>query len=33
MNRQAGRFIDDEVPPDERTIARRVWDYLSLDEN
>jgi outer membrane protein assembly factor BamD len=33
MNRAAGRFVEDEVPPAERSLARRVWDYLSLDEN
>lgn len=33
MNRAAGRFVDDEVPPEERSLGRRVWDYLNLDEN
>jgi outer membrane protein assembly factor BamD len=33
MNRQAGRFIDDEPPPEEVSLARKVWEYLSLDEN
>jgi outer membrane protein assembly factor BamD len=33
MNREAGRFLDDEPDPSEVSLARRVWDYLSLDEN
>jgi len=33
MNREAGRFIDDTPAPGEVSLARRVWDYLSLDEN
>jgi outer membrane protein assembly factor BamD len=33
MNRAAGRFVDDETPPEERSLTRRIWDYLSLDEN
>lgn len=33
LNRQAGRFISDEPAPEEVTIARRIWDYLELDQN
>jgi outer membrane protein assembly factor BamD len=33
LNRQAGRFIDDEPAPDEISLGRKLWDYLSLDEN
>lgn len=33
MNREAGRFLDDEPKPSEISLARRIWDYLSLDEN
>lgn len=33
INREAGRFLDDEPAPSEVSLARRVWDYLSLDEN
>ncbi|KAA6187729.1 outer membrane protein assembly factor BamD [Thiohalocapsa marina] len=33
LNRQAGRFIDDEPAPDEISLGRKIWDYLSLDEN
>lgn len=33
MNREAGRFIDDEPDPSEVSLARKVWDYLGLDEN
>ena len=33
VNREAGRFISDEPEPGEVSLARKVWDYLSLDEN
>jgi outer membrane protein assembly factor BamD len=33
LNRQAGRFIDDEPPPGEVSLGRKVWEYLSLDRN
>lgn len=33
MNREAGRFLNDEPEPGEVSLARRVWEYLSLDEN
>jgi outer membrane protein assembly factor BamD len=33
VNRQAGRFIDDEPAPGEVTVSRKVWDYLELDKN
>jgi outer membrane protein assembly factor BamD len=33
LNRQAGRFIPDEPEPGDISLARKVWDYLSLDEN
>jgi outer membrane protein assembly factor BamD len=33
VNRQAGRFVSDQPEPGEVSLARRVWDYLSLDEN
>jgi outer membrane protein assembly factor BamD len=33
INRQAGRFISDEPEPGEISLTRRVWEYLSLDEN
>jgi outer membrane protein assembly factor BamD len=33
MNREAGRFLDDEPDPSEVSLARKLWDYLSLDEN
>ncbi|WP_296804668.1 outer membrane protein assembly factor BamD [Thiocapsa sp.] len=33
LNREAGRFISDEPEPGEVSLARKVWDYLSLDEN
>jgi len=33
INRKAGRFIDDTPAPDEISLGRKIWDYLSLDEN
>lgn len=33
LNRKAGRFIDDTPPPSEISLGRKIWDYLSLDEN
>ncbi len=33
LNRKAGRFIDDEPAPNEISLGRKLWDYLSLDEN
>ncbi|MFB1486039.1 MULTISPECIES: outer membrane protein assembly factor BamD [unclassified Thiocapsa] len=33
LNREAGRFISDEPEPGEVSLARKLWDYLSLDEN
>jgi outer membrane protein assembly factor BamD len=33
LNRQEGRFIADEVQPEKVDLARRLWDYLQLDEN
>ncbi|EXJ15207.1 Putative component of the lipoprotein assembly complex (forms a complex with YaeT, YfgL, and NlpB) [Imhoffiella purpurea] len=33
LNRQAGRFVPDEPEPDKADLARKLWDYLSLDEN
>lgn len=33
LNRQAGRFIDDEPPPGEVSLGRKVWDYVGLDTN
>jgi outer membrane protein assembly factor BamD len=33
LNREAGRFIDDEPEPGDISLARKVWDYLSLDQN
>jgi outer membrane protein assembly factor BamD len=33
LNRKAGRFIDDTPAPDEISLGRKIWDYLSLDEN
>jgi outer membrane protein assembly factor BamD len=33
INRQAGRFVSDEPEPGEVSLTRRVWEYLSLDEN
>ncbi len=33
LNRQAGRFIPDGIEPGEADLARKIWDYLSLDKN
>jgi outer membrane protein assembly factor BamD len=33
LNRQAGRFIDDETPPGEVSLGRKIWDYIGLDTN
>ncbi len=33
VNKQAGRFIPDQPEPGDVSLARKVWDYLSLDEN
>jgi outer membrane protein assembly factor BamD len=33
LNRQRGRFIADEPEPRKVDLARKIWDYLSLDEN
>ncbi|WP_295406756.1 outer membrane protein assembly factor BamD [uncultured Thiocystis sp.] len=32
LNRQAGRFAPDEPEPDEVDLARKLWEYLKLDE-
>jgi outer membrane protein assembly factor BamD len=33
VNRKSGRFIADEHEPGKVDLARKVWDYLSLDRN
>jgi outer membrane protein assembly factor BamD len=33
LNRAEGRFISDEPEPGDVSLARKVWEYLSLDEN
>ncbi len=33
VNREAGRFIDDGVAPEEVGLTRKIWDYLQLDQN
>lgn len=33
LNRQEGRFIADEARPEKVDLARRLWDYLQLDQN
>ncbi|MCK7576455.1 MAG: outer membrane protein assembly factor BamD [Chromatiales bacterium] len=33
INRRQGRFIADEVQPEKVDLARRLWDYLQLDQN
>jgi outer membrane protein assembly factor BamD len=33
LNRQAGRFIQDEPAPGEISLGRKLWDYVGLDTN
>jgi outer membrane protein assembly factor BamD len=33
LNREAGRFLPDDVPPSEVSLSRKIWDYLELDKN
>lgn len=33
LNRQAGRFIADDPQPEQVDLARKLWNYLKLDEN
>ena len=33
LNREAGRFLSDDVPPSEVSLSRKIWDYLELDKN
>lgn len=33
LNRKAGRFISDQPPPEEVSLTRKLWDYLSLDRD
>ncbi|MBK1700729.1 outer membrane protein assembly factor BamD [Thiococcus pfennigii] len=33
VNREAGRFVDDTESPEEVGLARKIWNYLELDEN
>jgi len=33
VNRETGRFVEDELPPEEIGLTRKIWDYLKLDEN
>lgn len=33
LNREAGRFVDDEPAPGEVSLTRKLWEYLNLDEN
>ena len=33
VNRKAGRFISEEPAPGEVSLARKLWDYLSLDRD
>ncbi len=33
LNRQAGRLLDDEPPPGEVSLGRKLWDYIGLDTN
>lgn len=33
VNRQAGRFLEEEPQPEKVDLARKLWNYLKLDEN
>lgn len=33
INKQAGRLIPDQPDPGDVSLSRKVWEYLSLDEN
>jgi len=33
LNKQAGRLLDDEPPPGEVSLGRKIWDYVGLDTN
>ncbi|WP_089726654.1 outer membrane protein assembly factor BamD [Candidatus Thiosymbion oneisti] len=33
LNRRAGRLLDDEPPPEEVSLGRKLWDYIGLDTN
>ena len=33
VNRKAGRFISEGPAPGEVSLARKLWDYLSLDRD
>lgn len=33
LNRQAGHLLDDEPPPGEVSLGRKLWDYVGLDTN
>ncbi len=33
LNRGAGRLLDDEPPPEEISLGRKLWDYIGLDTN
>lgn len=33
LNRQAGRFINDEPAPGEVSLSRKLWDHIGLDTN
>jgi len=33
LNRQAGRLLNDELPPGQVSFGRKLWDYIGLDTN
>lgn len=33
LNREAGRFLDDDPAPGEVSLGRKIWDYVGLDTN
>lgn len=33
LNDKEGKFVSDEIPPEEVSLSRKLWDYLELDKN
>ncbi|MGB4334944.1 MAG: outer membrane protein assembly factor BamD, partial [Chromatiaceae bacterium] len=33
LNDKEGKFVSDDLPPEQVTLTRKLWDYLELDKN
>jgi len=33
LNDKEGRFVQEEIKPEDITLSRKIWDYLELDKN